>query len=179
MVVALAGRRVDSQDTHSPRFPAANVPLVRRRIRESFETREAHALICSAACGADLLALESAGQLGIRRRVVLPFARDRFRETSVIDRSEEWGARYDRVLDEVEDAGDLIVLGCAANDPDAYDATNCAVLDEAVRLARELDEPVLAIVVWNGAVRGESDFSEAFRREAEKRGLPVVEIDTL
>jgi hypothetical protein len=38
----------------------------------------ADALACSAACGADLIALEEAERLGIRRCLVLPFSPDRY-----------------------------------------------------------------------------------------------------
>jgi hypothetical protein len=40
--------------------------------------QSADALVCSAACGADLIALEEAERLGIRRCSVLPFSPDRF-----------------------------------------------------------------------------------------------------
>ena len=67
------------------------------------------ALATSAACGADLIGLSEAGKLGIRRRVVLPFSREKFRAESVIDRPGEWGHLYDMVLDEVSAMGDLVI----------------------------------------------------------------------
>src|SRR5947209_15289312 len=85
-VVALVGRRIDGIGTNPPRFPVENVPIVRERIANMLIKERAIALVCSAACGASLLALEEAGRLGIRRRIVLPFSPDRFRETSVVDR---------------------------------------------------------------------------------------------
>ncbi len=98
MVIALAGRRIDPPDIANPAFPLANVDAVRIRLREFFQAQSAAALVCSAACGADLLALDVAGTLGIRRRVVLPFAAERFRETSVTDRPGDWGSIFDRVI---------------------------------------------------------------------------------
>ena len=86
MIIALAGRRIDAADADTQRFPVENIELVRRRLRELFERERPEALVSSAACGADLIALDEAGALGIRRRVILPFDRRRFRETSVIDR---------------------------------------------------------------------------------------------
>jgi hypothetical protein len=35
-VVALAGRRIDADGADLPRFPLANVPLVRKRLTELF-----------------------------------------------------------------------------------------------------------------------------------------------
>src|SRR4051812_8410719 len=85
-VIALAGRHVDPDGTDAPRFPLENVPIVRSRIVDLLAKEHAVALVCSAACGADLIALEEAEQLGLRRRIVLPFSPERFRSTSVTDR---------------------------------------------------------------------------------------------
>jgi hypothetical protein len=84
MVIALAGRRIDAAGTKTPRFPLQNAETVRTRCRHFLQNRGAAALVCSAACGADLIALSEARQLAVRRRVVLPFGRNRFRQTSVV-----------------------------------------------------------------------------------------------
>ena len=131
MIIALAGRRVDTADTKDTRFPLRNVETVRVRARAVLQEKGATALVSSAACGADLIALSEAGQLGLRRRVILPFERSRFRETSVTDRPGDWGLLYDYILDAVEAAGDLVVLECGSDD-EAYAAANRAILDEAV-----------------------------------------------
>ena len=47
-------------------------------------------LVCSAACGADLIALQAAGRVSLRRRIVLPFEPSRFRDSSVVDRPGDW-----------------------------------------------------------------------------------------
>ena len=110
MIIALAGRRVDPADAKEQRFPLDNVESVRTRARAVLKKLGATALVSSAAWGADLIALSEAGQLGLRRRVILPFERRRFRETSVTDRPGEWGPLYDQVLDAVEAAGKLAGL---------------------------------------------------------------------
>ena len=97
-VIALAGRRVDAPDAKPSRFPPANVAAVRERIQGLFADRNATALVSSAACGADLLALEAAELLQMRTRIVLPFSREVFRRTSVVDRPGDWGTIYDDVL---------------------------------------------------------------------------------
>ena len=108
--IALAGRRIDAPDAETPRFPLANVPLVRDRLRAFFVERGAGTLVCSAACGADLVALEAAESLGMRRRIVLPFDPARFRQTSVTDRPGDWGPTYDRLVETARREGDLVVL---------------------------------------------------------------------
>jgi hypothetical protein len=177
LVIALAGRRVDSAETKDPRFPASNVDAVKRRIRAVLKEKAATTLVSSAACGADLIALSEAGRVGLRRRVILPFERRYFRETSVTDRSGGWGPVYDQILDEVEAAGDLVVLQNRSDD-EPYSAANRAILDEALALAKALHQPVAAVLIWNGISRHDHDLTEEFRVEALKRGLETTEILT-
>ncbi len=179
MVIALAGRRIDAPDAGQARFPAANAPPVAERIGQFLEAQQATALVCAAACGVDILALEAAGELKVRRRIVLPFSRAQFRSSSVTDRGGDWGERFDRVLDEVERNGDLVVLNYAKNDAEAYTGTNIAILDHADSLAAEAHESVLAAVVWDGHARDEGDVTQHFLREAGKRRVRAIEISTL
>src|SRR3954454_21697157 len=97
-VVALAGRRMDAPGTEPPRFPLENVPVVRQRLAAMLAKESAVALGFSAACGANLIALEEAERLALRRRIVLPFSPERFRETSVVDRPGDWGPVFDRLI---------------------------------------------------------------------------------
>jgi hypothetical protein len=179
MIIALAGRRVDSSDARESRFPADKIGIVKERIRKMFRAQQATALVSSAACGADLLALEAAHELEIRRRVVLPFTRDAFRRTSVVDRPGNWGKSYDRVLDDVQRKGDLVVLGYLEDDSAAYAATNRAILDEATIIARASGLPLTTVLVWDCKSRGPDDLTEQFQKEAQGRHLPVVEIPTV
>ncbi len=178
MVIALAGRRVDAKDAKEPRFPLQNVDLVHQRVREMLKSKKAKAVVCAAACGADLVALSEAGTLHIRRRVVLPSDRNKFREGSVIDRPGKWGPLYDRVLDEIEAAGDLVIVPQPEGD-EGYVAANLAILDEAVALARKLHQPTGAALIWDGKSRGSQDITELFGVEARRRGLPVSDVKTL
>src|ERR1700674_843044 len=109
MVFAIAGRRIDAPDSDTPRFPLRNVGLVSKRVRALLEARKPTALVSSAACGADLIALEQASELGIKYRVILPFDPDRFRITSVVDRPGDWGPVYDRLINKITSSEDLIV----------------------------------------------------------------------
>jgi hypothetical protein len=135
-------------------------------------------LVSSAACGADLIALEVAGAIGLRRRVILPFPPHRFCETSVTDRRGEWGPMFDAVVADAERRGDLVVLDFDPCDRDeAYLATNRRILDEAQRLAGGAE--VKAIVVWDGVRRGGVDMTADFLDEAGRRAIPVSVVSTL
>ena len=176
-IIALAGRRVDAVDATHPRFPSSpeHLEVVRKRIRNMLQIQGAMVLVSSAACGADLVALDEASNLGLRRRVLLPFDRNGFRSTSVTDRPGDWGPMYDRVLDEVEQHGDLLLITPSSEDK-AYAEANHAIVDEALSLGRLLRLSVTAALVWDGKSRGEGDLTEEFGVYARRKVLPVVEV---
>lgn len=179
MIIALAGRRIDAPGADPPRFPLRNVSLVEQRLRALFEAERARALVSSAACGADLLAQGVAGALGMRRRAVLPFDPERFRQTSVTDRPGNWGPLYDRLLEELRATGNVVILGGHGEGAGAYAATNLAILDHAAALAGESRGEALAVLVWEGASRGPDDLTAAFGEEARRRGLRAVAASTI
>lgn len=179
MVIALAGRRVDAPKAETPRFPSANIQQVRKRISDWFTRNDVHTLVSSAACGADLLALAVALELGIQTHIVLPFPRDQFRVSSVVDRGEHWGDVFDTILDRIEPQGDVIVLGYAPENDTAYLETNHVILELAASRGTQLDQTVRVVVVWDGLSRGDDDITAAFREEARVRGLAVEEISTV
>jgi hypothetical protein len=179
-VVALAGRRVDAAGTQPPRFPLENVPVVRKRLAELLAGEGAMALVCSAACGADLVALEEAERLGLRRRIVLPFRSERFRETSVVDRPGDWGPAFDRLVAAASAAGDLVVLEAGEGDA-AYAAANGAIVREAQALARAggAARRLVAVVTWEGSPREGTDATQGFRELAAKAGFEQRSVPTL
>lgn len=136
------------------------------------------ALVCSAACGADLLGLEAASELGVRRRIVLPFAAERFRETSVLDRPGTWGELYDHVIAEASAKGELVELREIGGDDDAYAAASESILDHAIRLAGTPSQ-VIAVLIWEGKSRGKDDLTLRFADSARRRRLPIREILTV
>ena len=178
MIIALAGRRIDSPDADTPRFPEACRGPVRERLRELFGTLGATALVGSGACGADLLAMDVAGELGMRRRMVLPFEPGRFRETSVEDRPGDWGPLFERILAEVAGEGGVTILPEIDDASAAYTVANTAILNDAKRISEAessagVSDPaeVVAVIVWDGVSRGEEDVTADFAREVQGRGF--------
>jgi hypothetical protein len=181
-VLALAGRRIDAPETDPPRFPLKNVPMVRERLAALLATEHAEALVCSAACGADLIALEEAERLGLRRRIVLPFPAKRFRETSVTDRPGEWGPLFDRLIASAEAAGDLVVLDVEGNDDAAYAAANQSIISEAGTIARATSDGtpfrLVAVIVWEGSAREGTDASGGLLTLAKQAGFEERSVPT-
>jgi hypothetical protein len=177
-VTALAGRPIDAEGACDRRFPPENAAAVAQRIRNMMVATASTSVVSSAERGADILALESAGELGLSRRVILPFPRERFRATSVADRGEEWGVRFDAILEGL-DKEDIVELNIEGSDDEAYAAANVRILDEATALAKAANQRALATVVWNGLSRGAADLTDAFRRFAVERKLETVIVPTL
>jgi hypothetical protein len=184
MIIALAGRRIDALSATTARFPLERCAAVRERISAVLLEQQATALASSAACGADLLALDVAGQLGLRRRIILPFEPARFRASSVIDRPGEWGSLFDQIIREVKEVGDLVVLHEEQEDEAIFLRANRVILDEAQKLVpqvppeRASSHPLHAVIVWEGKPRGEGDITADFANEAHARSIPVTEILT-
>lgn len=175
-VLALAGRRIDATHAQVARFPLENAALVRQRLHALMAAHEARALVCSAAGGSDLLAVDAALELGLRVRIVLPFDRVRFREVSVVDRPGDFGRLFDRVLGVVEARGELVLREAEATEAAAYRACNEVILDEAANLARP-GLPV-AVIAWDGRSCGTEDNTDTFANAARRRGWTVLEVLT-
>jgi hypothetical protein len=177
-VLALAGRRIDAAGAHERRFPPENEATVAVRIRNMMVSAASQAVVCSAASGVDILALEGAMQLGLGRRVVLPFSRQQFRATSVADRGGDWGRRFDAILQQIQ-SKDILELNLQGGNNDAYATANSKIIDEAVGWASTTGRRALAMVVWDGFNRGATDLTDEFRRVAVDRKLEVIPVPTL
>jgi hypothetical protein len=177
-VLALAGRRIDAAGAEERRFPPENEALVAVRIRNMMVSAASQAVVCSAASGADILALEGAAQLGLGRRVVLPFSRQQFRAASVADRGEGWGRRFDAILQQMQ-SKDILELNLQGGNNEAYATANSKIIDEAVGWASVAGRRALAMVVWNGFSRGATDLTDGFRAVAVDRKLEVISVPTL
>jgi hypothetical protein len=177
-VVAFAGQRIDADGAKAARFPFANVCAVRAAIGSSLERIAPSLLIASAACGADLMALEAATSRHIPMRIVLPFPPQRFRATSVVDRPnpEFWGRLY---IKGAEQRGDVIVLHCSENDSGTYSAANKAIIDTASAASAAPSTRRVALLVWDGIPRGGDDTTKQFAELAERSGFSVLSLSTL
>lgn len=169
-----AGRRVDAPDTVNPRFPSQNVPAVRAQVEEYLEQQRPSAIVCSAACGADLILLQAANRRQLPLYILLPSSRAEFRESSVTDRPGDWAAIYDEVVQ----AAQVEELPLPSGQ-EGYLAINTRLLDRAQALASDFATSAAALVIWNGESRGDDDVTEHFLREAQRRNLAIGQISTL
>src|SRR4051794_20211991 len=92
-VLVLAGRRADPVGASEQLFPLQRLSSIVDALAVHFEERAISAYVSSAASGADLVGLEAVARMSARptsRTIVLPFARGKFRATSVADRPGPW-----------------------------------------------------------------------------------------
>ena len=190
MVVALAGRRIDAEDANPIRFPLDRAEKVKEKLHRFFMANKTGCLVCSGACGADLIALDVAGQSGINRKMVLPFEAETFRSTSVIDRPGNWGVLFDTIHKELNKEQNVIILNYTEDDKNAYEKTNFEILKTADAIFNELKqqgkqsvdsgvEKKVAMIIWEGIPKDSNDTTDHFRKEAMKRGYDIEEINCL
>lgn len=180
-VVALAGRRIDDVGSDQRRFPLSKVALVRERTYELFRSLSPCSIVCSAACGADLVALDVARSLGVKRRIILPFNPAKFRSTSVVDRPGNWGALFDSLCKQAIIDDDLKVLPAVDDDNEAYSMVSEYIIQEALKIANlgTQTESLAAVTVWEGHSRGAGDETAQFAELAEKEDFRVFNVNTL
>jgi len=186
-VLAITGRRIDADDADQARFPPEHAPDVQQAITSVMRDMRIEAVVSSAACGADLLALNAASELNIPYWIVLPFDRARFREVSVVDRGDSWGPIFDQHMDDAERRNTVRLIDPVDDELEAFRLVLSEILDLATTLANHDEgEPstkptgqVTALVVWDGMSRGAYDFTAAFLEEARQRGILTRQLMTL
>jgi len=149
-VAAFSGHRLDAPDRPEPRFTAQMEGPVRLEIRAHLKERDVGFGIASGAMGGDILFLEEVLRKGGSARVLLPFPLERFKQESVGD---DWWPRLERIL--ADPMVQLIELLDEAPTEQselerAFAACNDRIREEAIRLARELDQSPRLITVWDG-----------------------------
>ena len=89
------GHMFDASDRPTPRFPIAMRDQVAAEIGEIIDASQIKIGYCSAACGGDLIFCREILNRGLELHVILPFADEEFRRTSVVlngvdESSEYW-----------------------------------------------------------------------------------------
>jgi class 3 adenylate cyclase/tetratricopeptide (TPR) repeat protein len=149
-VVVFAGHLMDRPGRRPPRFPPALEEAARTAIRERLKARHAGFGYSSAACGGDILFLESLLELGGETHIVLPYNSEQFVNDSVdIVPGGDWGARYEGMLARARD----VVTASEQPMSDgqlSYEYTVLLLEGMAGLRAAELDTELVPMVLWDG-----------------------------
>jgi class 3 adenylate cyclase/tetratricopeptide (TPR) repeat protein len=149
-VVVSAGHMIDRPGRARPRFPARLEAAVGKAIRDRIVKVDGRVGFASAACGSDILFLESILELGGEAHVVLPFEKDLFvRESVSIGPDGRWAARFAEVIaraTQVILASHQKMQGGSVS----YDYANLVLHGLANVRAGELGSELVPLAVWDG-----------------------------
>jgi class 3 adenylate cyclase len=149
-VAVFSGHMIDAPGRARPRFPPALEPAVRAAIEARLDALGRVVCYASAACGSDLLFLESALRRGHKVVVVLPYEVAGFRRDSVeLYPGTGWGERFEAVLARAQ------VVPPVSNQRSTwggayYAFANEVLLGLAMLRAQQLETAVVGLAVWDG-----------------------------
>jgi len=151
-VVVFAGHMIDRPDRPEPRFPSELEERVRRAIRDRLMKLNAFLGYSSAACGSDIIFLETLLDLRGEAHIVLPYNKRHFIAESVeIVPGLGWGERFETVLEratEVLTASEQKMQGGSMS----YEYTNLLIHGLASMRAEQLETDLVALAVWDGKI---------------------------
>lgn len=176
-VVVFAGHMIDRADRQTPRFPPELEPAVREAIRLRLKKIGSCVGYSSAACGSDILFLETLIENGCEAHVVLPYNVKQFMKDSVtIVPHTNWGARFKEVLTR---ANEVTTASKQRIDEGSmsFEYTNLLLQGLAQMKARQLETPVVPLAVWDQRVGDGLGGTASMMEHWQKRALTVELID--
>lgn len=175
-IVMFTGHMIDRPDRSGGRFPPELGPAVAAAIRQRLHALGAPVAFASAACGSDLLFLETVLDLGGEANVVLPYDVEPFVRDSVQPGGADWLARFHRVLN---GAARVVVASerCGTPSPHVYNYCNLLLRGLATIRARQFDGDLRAIAVWDRRPGEGPGGTAATVGEWQSAGVPVEVID--
>lgn len=98
-ILTFAGHMIDRHDRESPRFPAYAEDAVKVSIARAIATTRPSAVVCSAACGGDIIFAEEALRFGAQLYLIMPFeSQVDFLYHSVAYAGAQWVERFQHVF---------------------------------------------------------------------------------
>ncbi|HEY6046922.1 MAG TPA: TRAFs-binding domain-containing protein [Pyrinomonadaceae bacterium] len=148
-VVVFTGHLIDRPDRKATRFPPELEPAVRAAIRARLKKMDAGFGYASAACGSDIIFLETLLDLGGEAHIVLPYDKKQFIDDSVNIGSGNWSERFERVL---QHANSVIVASNERLEEGAmsFEYANLLLQGLAYIRARQLETKLMPLAVWDG-----------------------------
>jgi class 3 adenylate cyclase len=174
-----SGHMFDRAGRKQPRFPHYLEGDVRADLVERMEKFKVQVGYSSLACGGDLIFAEVLLERGGEVNIVLPFKKEDFKKASVeIMPGNDWGARFDKIIDNAATVTVLSELG-DADDGAAYDFCNQALSGLAILKSRFLGMDVIPLVVWDGKIGDGRGGTQTFVEYWQKKQSAHVEVVAL
>ena len=178
-VVLFAGHMLDRDDREMARFPATMETSIKDALREYLAPLTPLIGYSSAACGADILFLETVLELGGQIHIVLPYGESEFVADCVdITENGNWASRFQEL---VEHAIRVTTVSPhrVATSALSYEYANQVQLGMARDQATQLGVPLAPLAVWDGLVEELPGGTAAVISSWVRQGLDFdwVEID--
>ena len=153
-VALFSGHRIDSPDRPQPRFPADRVGDCHKAIGDFIAAEDIDVGYSSAANGGDLIFVDELLKQGRGAHIVLPFAEEQFRNTTLAvggQGEDDWTHHFDRLVSGEREGAVLwhasqSTVDAAGMDP-YYAHTNRVILGMGRLKAKELDGELVALSV--------------------------------
>lgn len=177
-VVVCAGHLIDQPGREQTRFPAHLEAAVREQLRATLQRLDAGIGYASAACGTDILFLETLAELGGETNIVLPYNRDEFIAHSVeLVPGANWRERFERALTR---AASVVVASeqQIGEGGLSYEYCNLMLQGLGTIRAEQLDTEVTPVAVWDGRTGDGYGGTASFVAQWQATGHAVEVIDT-
>lgn len=174
MILVFAGVQSDLPDAAQQRLPQRAEDPLRRRIEGLLHDLGPRLAVGAAATGSDIIIAEAALAVGVPVRIVLPFAREAFEQTSLHARDRRWRERFTALLDA---AGPAVTCGLDPADPRVFEQHNQVLLERAAAWAGPR-EPVHALAIRPGAGTARST-TDDFAERCHRMAIPLLDVDPL
>ena len=176
-VVVFAGHMLDGAGREAPRFPATREEDVRRALRDYLAPLTPLVGYASAACGADILFLETVLELGGEIHVVLPYGQEEFVPDCVaVPGTGDWTSRF---LELAERAIRITTVSPhrVATMALSYEYASRVQLGLARDQAAQLEAPLRMLAVWDGRVQEHPGGTAAVISQWVRQGLDFAWVD--
>jgi len=178
-VIVLSGHMIDRPDRRTPRFPPSAEPVVTSAIRDALRVWRvgSHTLVISGgACGADIIGVEQALDLGTEAWLLVALPEEDFVRRSVRHDGTSWEARYRSLRRRCPAWFHGAVDGHPDARENAFERNNDWCLDVGCSKARGR---LQALVVWDGLSTDDSGGTADFVERARRRGAVIAVVDPL
>ena len=192
-IALFSGHRVDGPNRPTPRFPSERVSACHSALAEFIAAEKIDVGYSSAANGGDLIFIDELLKQGCGAHVVIPFAEEQFRNTTLATNSEgvddssdddstddenQWVAHFDRLVRGEREGAVLwhasqSMVDAAGMDP-YYAHTNRVILGMGRLKARELDGELVALSVMEPSDERSIGGTHAAVDEWRRQGIPTA-----
>jgi class 3 adenylate cyclase len=187
-IALFSGHRIDGPNRPTPRFPSERVSACHSALAEFIAAEKIDVGYSSAANGGDLIFIDELLKQGCGAHVVIPFAEEQFRNTTLATNSEgvddssddenQWVAHFDRLVRGEREGAVLwhasqSTVDAAGMDP-YYAHTNRVILGMGRLKAKELDGELVALAVMEPSEDRSIGGTYAAVSEWRKQHIPNV-----